>query len=44
VSGQLASLDSIQETATNFIMKKYKHDRNILVDGKKDQRLVKVTL
>jgi hypothetical protein len=25
-------------------MKKYKHDRNILVDGKKDQRLVKVTL
>lgn len=44
VSGQLASLESIQETATNFIMKKYKHDGNVLNDGDKDQRLVKVTL
>ncbi len=44
VSAQLASLESVQETATNFIMKQYKHDRNVLEDYETDQRLVKVNL
>lgn len=44
VANQLANLDFIQETATFFVMKKYKEDYKILFENKNDKRLMRVSL
>lgn len=40
---RLASLASVQETATNFIMKRYKHEQTLFIDEENDSRM-KVSL
>ncbi|EOT29378.1 Lrp/AsnC family transcriptional regulator [Enterococcus saccharolyticus] len=40
---RFASLASVQETATNFIMKRYKHEQTLFIDEENDSRM-KVSL
>ena len=40
VSEKLSTLDSVISTTTHFILKKYKHDGIVFVQGEEDKRIV----
>ncbi|MDD4876699.1 MAG: Lrp/AsnC ligand binding domain-containing protein, partial [Dehalococcoidales bacterium] len=43
VSGKLASIDGVQETVTQFLLKRYKEDGEI-IEGKEEVRRQPLTL